>query len=55
MFIAWAWLGEVPAILTLLGGAVAILGVVIVQVKGKVESLSPDPASQNRKERRNRS
>ena len=34
MFIAWVWIGEVPALLTVFGGVVAIVGVVIVQTKG---------------------
>jgi drug/metabolite transporter (DMT)-like permease len=33
-FIAWVWLGEIPALLTVVGGAIAIVGVVLVQVKG---------------------
>ena len=34
MFIAWVWIGEVPTLLTVVGGGVAIVGVVIVQTKG---------------------
>jgi drug/metabolite transporter (DMT)-like permease len=33
-FIAWMWLGEVPSPLTVLGGAVAIVGVIVVQTRG---------------------
>jgi len=33
-FIAWIWLGEIPAFLTIVGGAIAIVGVVLVQTKG---------------------
>jgi len=34
MLIAWVWIGELPALLTVVGGVVAIVGVVIVQTKG---------------------
>jgi len=33
--IAWMWLGEIPAVLTVLGGALAIAGVTLVQTKGQ--------------------
>ncbi len=35
MLIAWVWIGEVPTVLTVAGGVVAILGVIIVQTKGQ--------------------
>jgi len=33
--IAWIWLGEIPAVLSLLGGAVAVGGVMLVAVFGR--------------------
>ncbi len=32
--IAWVWLGELPVLLTIIGGGIAILGVILVQTKG---------------------
>lgn len=33
--VAWLWLGEVPSLLTVAGGAVAVAGVAVVQLRGR--------------------
>lgn len=46
MGIAWVWLGEVPTVLTIVGGLVAIVGVVLVQSKGSARNTpSSEPAT----------
>jgi drug/metabolite transporter (DMT)-like permease len=31
LLLSWWWLGEVPSVLTLVGGVVAVVGLVLVQ------------------------
>ncbi|MFD1708250.1 DMT family transporter [Siminovitchia sediminis] len=44
--IAWLWLGEIPSILSIIGGIVAISSVAIVNLNGEKRRESPDEKSQ---------
>ena len=44
--IGWLWLGEVPRLLTFAGGAVALAGVVMVNLKGRPKTVAM-PASKS--------
>jgi drug/metabolite transporter (DMT)-like permease len=43
--IAWLWLGEVPRLLSLGGGAMAMGGVVLVNLKDKVRAANVEPTA----------
>ncbi len=44
IMIAWAWLGEVPTVLSLVGGAIAFCGVALVHSKGQPVAKSAPSA-----------
>ena len=35
IFIAWVWLGEIPLALSLVGGVLSLVGVVLVNTQGR--------------------
>jgi len=42
--IAWIWLDEIPAVLSFIGGAITLAGVLLVQLKGRIAFAQLDQA-----------
>lgn len=44
--IGWLWLGEIPTLMSVLGGAIALSGVVVVQTFGRAAAEAAEPVAE---------